>query len=407
MRKEKEIVLQLAIARGTIAGLKQKEIAKKLGVDPAKVSRLLQDNPFVIPATLDLEFPEDEDKEEILERSEFLLEGAEIKSALRQLSPFGKKLEIEILHGSRVPTGSRGFDRRATQVISDLVSRSSLVGVAWDMGIKPYATEIPGFVRRDHKKGEKPIRFIPLCGITSSSEEALINSSTVIAMRYHRLINRHFDVDVPQLLNLNCIPLVHPVSQANGEYTRNGRPDSTQVIRYLKKAFPDYEKIYGDMSGKSNDEKPLIDKVDMIFTGCGNHRKDGSKLLDLLYPGKEAIIPGVTLNRKPLSKKTLLDQVIVGDIAGILLPDDDAAEAAQHRRIVNQLNKRLATLRQDHLHACCVRACRSRAKVRPPGVVLIAHGELSARPVMKAVQHGLVSTLIIDHRLAKEIVRRA
>ncbi len=403
------VVYQLAVARGVVDKLSQSTIAERLGLDQPRVSRLLQDNPFLVPASVDWKFPAGVNEDYLKQTTDILLEGAEIRSVLQNLSPYGNKLWVEIIHGERVYTeGSRGFDRRATQTISSLIERSTMVGVAWDLGIRPFNTEIAGFVRRDFNKGDKPIRFIPLCGITSSSEEALIKSSTVIAMRYHRLINRNFDVDVPQLLNLNCIPLVHPVT-GRGYRATDGRPDSADVIKYLSAAFPDYKTIFGEMNGEISAKKPLVDQVDMIFTGSGSSAAEGEKLLDLLYPGKNVNIPGFTIAGKPLSKKQLLDEIVVGDIAGVLLPNRtgvNGSVSARNERITNRLNNRLATLRAEHLRGCCERVCLRKVKTRP-GVVLISHGELNAPSVIAAVEQGLVSTLIIDHRLSKEIVRIA
>lgn len=402
-----EMVYQLAVARGVAHNLSQSAIAERLGLDQPRVSRLLRDNPFLVSASVDWTVPTGVSVDYLKQVTEILLEGPGIREALQKLSPYGKKLWVEIIHGERVyKVGSRGFDRRATQIISDLVGRSSTVGVAWDLGIKPYSTEIAGFVRRDFKKGDKPIRFIPLCGITSNGEEALIKSATVIAMRYHRLVNRNFAVDVPQLLNLNCIPLVHPVTGRRNR-TSDGRPDSADVIKYLSAAFPDYRTIFGDMNGERPVKRSLVDQVDMIFTGCGTSSAEGEKLLDLLYPGKNVNIPGFTLAGRPLTKKQLLDEIVVGDIAGVLLPNrtsSNAAVNARNERITKRLNNRLATLRAEHLRGCCERVCRPKVKTRP-GVVLISHGELNAPSVMAAVKQGLVSTLIIDHRLSKEILR--
>jgi len=408
MRKETKLVMKVAAAKGRIAGLTQTEIGKRLGIKQSAVSELLRDNPYVAPPTLDLDLPKGVDRADITERSDLLLEGGETKEILRSLSPYGKKMEIEIFGGKRVtPTGSRGFDRRATHLISDRIDRSSTVGVAWDMGIRPFDTTIPGFVQRDYLKEEKAIRFLPLCGITSNSQESLIKSSTVIAMRYHRLINRNFPVDVPQLLNLNFMPLVHPQTRVRKTYPKGGKPDSSDVVSYLSTAFPDYRIIFGNMDGTETTPAPLVDKVDMILTGIGNNKTEGKKLLDLLYPGRNALVPGIELEGQQLTKKRLLEEIVVGDLAGVLLPDTAGKHAARNKRITDTLNDRLATLRAEHLLNCCQRASDSRRKPRPPGVVLIAHGELSYRPVMAAVELGLVSCLIIDHRLSSEIKRRA
>ena len=139
-------------------------------------------------------------------------------------------------------------------------------------------------------------------------------------------------------------------------------------------------------------------------TGLGASAKETDNLLRKLYPRTEKI----RISDKPvryLTRKQIRDEVIVGDIAGVLLANTQCANAAFNESVVNYLNNKLATLRPEHLVACCQRADNAMGQVLP-GVVLLADGAVSVDCLIAAVKHGYVNHVVIDDELAQGIESR-
>lgn len=402
-----KLLYEVAVARCITEGKKQAEIGELLKLSQASVSRLSTNNPHITKPRLEPVLPRSVKKADILRQVTTLLNKRDARAYLEGLSPY-RNLKVDIVHGQPPPknVAAVGFDPRFATLLSRLIKRSQLVGVAWELGIKPYADDIPGFVQRDYALKENPVRFIPLCGITADSDEALVKSSTAIAMRYHRLVNKNFPIHEPKLLNLNCIPLVHPevkIAPSSQPKADPWAPNSKEVIEYLRAAFPDYEQIFGKMTDRSGSTDALADNVDMIITGTGASANDTNNLLNKLYPGvdKIRIHSGPKQNRY-LSKTQIREEVIVGDIAGVLLANLNSESAAFNETVVTYLNDRLATLRPMHLRGCCEHA-DSDLTNRVPGVVVLASGAYSTDCLIAAVKQGYVSRVIIDDDLARGI----
>ena len=406
------LLYEVAVAHCITEGKKQAEIIKLLGLNQTAVSRLSTNNPHITKPALEPVLPDGIDRDDFLRQVDSLLHQRDVTTYLRELSLYDR-FSVDVIHGPPVAqkTGPDGFDPRFAPYISRLVDRARVVGVAWELGIKPYADNIPNFVSRNGNNGEEAIRFVPLCGITADSDEALVKSSTAIAMRFHRLVNKNFSVHEPKLLNLNCIPLVHPkrrIAKSASTKSEPWAPDSIDVIEYLREAFPDYEEIFGSMTPavevKAQEKDALINKVDMMLTGLGASAKETDNLLRKLYPRTEKI----RISDKPvryLTRKQIRDEVIVGDIAGVLLANTQCANAAFNESVVNYLNNKLATLRPEHLVACCQRADNAMGQVLP-GVVLLADGAVSVDCLIAAVKHGYVNHVVIDDELAQGIESR-
>lgn len=419
-RANDEVVLAAAAAKLHLEKkLNQTVIGKELGIHQTEVSRLLKKSDHVI-TNWSPSPPTGMSKKEFLRQVDERLSTRVTRQILESISG-DEDFKVDIVYEpTRLGDAQTGFDPRVGAKLSRLIKRATLVGVAWDLDIKPYDDHISGFVTRARGKNQEPIQFIPLCGITEYGTDALIKSSTVVAMRYHRTVNKDFEGDkkCPKLLNLNCIPLVHPPPKKESNSTLNWSPISEDVRCYIKDAFPDYEEIFGSMSNSFDRVDPagLAFNVDMIISGIGETPLDSDRLLDFLYPNDEKIsikIPGI--KDRTIEKTRLKHEIIIGDIAGVLLPRTHNADTDFNRKIVDHLNSRLATLRPVHLQRCRTKALKQNYDFRNnianinrqaktiPGVVVVAHGEDKCEALLSAIAEGYVSRVIIDDSLANAI----
>ena len=96
-----------------------------------------------------------------------------------------------------------------------------------------------------------------------------------------------------------------------------------------------------------------------------------------------------------------LQQLVVGDIGGVLLTRPTPAKAA--RPTVDRLRSMWTGISRDQLEAIARRAASEGE--RTPGVILTTFGEARAEVVAEALTQGLCTELLIDDELAQCLKR--
>jgi DNA-binding transcriptional regulator LsrR (DeoR family) len=143
-----------------------------------------------------------------------------------------------------------------------------------------------------------------------------------------------------------------------------------RIKEYFAETYVNYQLLF---SG----EQAMANRMNAIITSLGNMNQP-NKLW------KEYLIKG------GLEPKLLDD---VEDIGGVLLYDPSLS--TKEKEIIKLLENRWLGIKMEHYLACAEKA--------KPGVIVIAIGENKANAVLKAVEHGLVTMLIIDQELAQSL----
>ena len=409
-KKWEDEVLEAAAMKLRRDGVNQSDIAKMLGrnLKQSTISRMEANSKYLTREWHAIP-PDGFDKQEFLDAVDTLTGGQEIRKKLRTIAN-DATMKVDVLLQDDPPTvTNRGFGPNVARMLSRLIERVERVGFTWGPEILPPNVLHQNFVLRDRSVGDKPISFVPLCGISGGPNDILTISSTVVAMRFDALVNRGYSTEERDLYNLNCIPLRLPGK--NGKAIQAWESVNEEVRAYIQNAFPDYEDIHGSMLESNRKAKPgIIDNIDMIVSSLGSNGETAERLLKLLFgenpiqvrrPGKKII----SIEQEKLRKEN-----IVGDIAGILLPSDEGKDPEYNRFVVDYLNSQLATLRSNHLLEC-----RERAKIdaieklgtdkdSKPGVVVIALGSERCDALLTAIKMGYVSRVIISKDMEKEIL---
>ncbi len=388
-------------------------IGDKLGVARATVARYLTDNEFLQREVRYLSTEANKYGPQFMTRVDELVGELGLRDALSALNPHRAPIRVKVVYPEGIQQkyetefAQLAAPRFAKWLARSRKSRPARVGVCWGGTISelvaPAAKHI-GTLRKRPKK----IEFMPLSGIISANPDATYFSSTNVALRLSKDVNRALKrdtvINVP-IYNLNCIPMRFPRGFGYNE------THHSLLREYLDNAFPDYVKIFGpEDDGDAGPRTPAY-SVTTIVAGIGGHLKSRLDHLDA-----ESHFPvfapasGIRSRPKPLkwqkrnvTKERLLKEIIDGDIAGILLTRPQPTQSLQDAadQIVDALNARLATLRASHLYRC---ASRSTDKTRN-GVIVVAVGAHKAEALIRAIQSGYVSRIIIDSKLATELIK--
>ena len=412
-------IREAAVAKMQSDSIPISQMAKILGVHRSTVSRDLERT-----TQGRYEFkprpPAGMSKKEFDSRLDEMLNQGAFRKTLRHIADNPLlMIDVAVERDSRKKYSNYGFMPRAGQLISRLIERANIVGVAWGSEIRPYSESIPGFAERNRREGQEPIQFLPLCGISESLEESLMRSSTVLATRYHKLVNHGYEEceNNPKLYNLNSLPIMHTVfSDKPLEDDEREKIDS--VLKYISEVHSDYVAIYSNNNSKTG--KSLITKVDTIFTSVGGGGDSLQVHLDRWFSGETIGLWGNNIP-KTVSKKDVCEEIAAGDIAGILLPKPGPNED-QNRLICTALNSHLATLRPEHLKACRDRTLEVHTRFQaqqkksansnnqtqhpPAGVVAVVRGVPDITPLLVALSEGYVSRVIMDITMEKELKKR-
>ena len=406
-------VYQATAARWAATNAEQKDIATKLDVSEATVSRLLKDNPFLRRDVFFDSTAIPDDDPDFLKKVDSLAGLSGLSERLTKISANDYKIEVEVCLSTHRDDSVDRFTEAGAPVIAQWLSRSNIVGVCWGGALArlvlPTAQKLKS--SKDMNE-EKRIKFIPMCGIISTNPDAIYYSSTNVALLFNKEINSDFEeLGSPSrgIYNLNCIPMRHP--KGFGFNEKNYRI----VQEYMDSVFPDHKRIFRTPEEESRVLETLPYNIDTLVTGIGGKGNRFEHLDEDAHFPVEKRVNKVPLPKgnpdtylkwkgKSVTKATLLKEIVCGDIGGVLLPKKQPDEKTQEiaEEIIDSLNERLATLRASHLEHCGKRPEDGNSN----GVIAIAAGTHKADVVIAGLEKGYISRLLIDSDLATALQKK-
>jgi DNA-binding transcriptional regulator LsrR (DeoR family) len=260
------------------------------------------------------------------------------------------------------------FGRAAAPILLSLLSRAKVGGVAWGKmvtaavkGIEDYSPVPP----RD-----RPLECVATVGglIGESRAEAM---SSVVAGRMSLAVNRDFPPE-------QCHQAAHRLDGGVEGFIAPllNRPNEVEWVRERIQQFPHYQDVFGG-GGRPG----LIHALDAIVTSCGDahHRS----------PFWRVALPQLGISPEDLNAMTY------GNVGGVLLPREDLSEADRAR--LADIEYRWTGIRLEHYKQCAR---------RDPGVIMVALSDNKVDVVLKCVELGLVTELLIDEDLGLSLWAR-
>src|SRR5262249_15328175 len=222
---------------------------------------------------------------------------------------------------------------------------------------------------------KNPIKFVPLCGepLYQESLSNFTSSASSLCAAFAKAICGRPGANDPSL----SVPAYVSLSKYRDRRQSGGSrsPDRFDAIKQSIHDTPGHARIFG--AGR------LIDDLQAILTGVGVvHSKED-------YTGtflRERVTQGDTTKKE-------LSQLVLGDIAGVLIPRVGLSKRDRDR--VKELNEGLTGVQYGHFQAV--------ARGGAPGVIVVASGRAKADLVRQLVKEGLVNVLIIDLELARAL----
>jgi Putative sugar-binding domain len=361
--------------------LTQDDIARRVGLNQAQVSRALKEAREQKVLREVFRFPPDlspEDRLEIV--NSFFPRHGQLEDALsersRRLSrarsgggsPF-KRLYVVAAPGidnendARVrASGFHSFGTSAAGIVASYIDEVDMCCVAWGRTIAATVEYMPNSSASNEKK-----QFIPIAGEPTNHEPNGVAPSDAA----HRLSQAW---PGSKSLSLRGVPARIPKSvddQDGGEIAR-------QLIGYSN----NYRQIFG---APDSDEAPLISEVPMILTGLGNVDTSKQSIVGVPDPWYLETVDAEGPN--------VLD-LAVGNIGGVWIARNEIGPEDKDR--VAKVNERWLGAQYDHFKGCALNA--------DPGVVVVAVEPDKADIVVETLH--LINVLIVSRQLADELASR-
>lgn len=254
------------------------------------------------------------------------------------------------------------FGKMAAGRIVELIEKSRIVGVAWGRTIR----SVLDGIQASHLplRATQHIEFAAVCAELVSLAQSG-HSSSMLASALGGIFNSQ-PCERPQL---TAFPAYIPA--------RYDEAVRQSIWTYINDTAG-YQRVFSGPDA-------LIDRMDLMITSVGSSNSP-------IHGSFEELVKAGEVDAARLRK------LVLGDLAGILIPRPDLAEADV--RTIHQLNELSTGIRLDH-----VRAIAERGFARPDcaGVVVLALRSERAEIVLELVRQQLVNELIIDHTAARAL----
>lgn len=258
------------------------------------------------------------------------------------------------------------FGAKAAPHLVDLLSQAAYVGVGWGRMVTAAVYGIRGAYDEPPQRPKGPLGCVATVGGFVGMEKLHdVLSSSILA----RILSRALNDD-----DCNHVYPLHGVEAFVASYL--GTEDEVEVVRKRTSHFPNYQAVFGG-GGRAG----KIDQLDAILTSCGDAHHYNS------FWASELPKLGLTAER--------LNALTRGNIGGVLIEREDLG--AEDKALIADINRRWQGITLRHIQNCVQRV---------PGVILMALGHNKADVVLKCVELGLVSELIIDQDLAMTLLHR-
>lgn len=351
----------------------QEEIAEKLNIRQPEVARLLMSAEEFGWLDQSPRFSE-EFPVKLLEEMKarfFVFEA--LKEAVENITSDGAKTTIHVTTGS-------DFPKLAAAELATLLQRSRQVGVTFGHTLADIVDSLldaKDMVSISHLN----LRFLPLSGMPvhlAKNDKDFRYHSTYLADRLQERVKTSDSMPM-----LNAVP-AYISSDFVGE--------RLDAIRSFIEGIPGYVEVFGVRDPLGRDSYGRVRDVDTILTSVGLVADDDELT--------GTFVRERFLQETPRFLYSDLKKWVFGDIAGILLPREGIDASA--RATIDGMNDRWVGMRLSHVISCVERAARDNL----PGVVVFAHQPEKAEIIEQLIRRSLVSHLIVDADLAKELEDR-
>lgn len=247
------------------------------------------------------------------------------------------------------------FASNAAPLLADMLLEARLVGVCWGGTIGNVLQAMIGLKLDIDRDKRKRVPVVPTAGQPQGTEFRTSGwDSTTLARQLSIFLNGT-DAYLPSLDNVR--PIVPPKFI-----------DSPEVLEALLD-----DSSHADIFGTGPaDNKALLNRADAILASCGCFHNPKTVLWE--WVGKHSVD---------------VKAVAMGDIGGALIPRPGVSEGD-----FLKVARLWTGIRLEHFKATARRS---------PGVILCAAGAAKAEITLELIRRSLVSTLVIDERLAQAL----
>jgi DNA-binding transcriptional regulator LsrR (DeoR family) len=386
MRKKVEELDILATAYLYGQQQTQETIGRSLGLSQPMVSRLVlraKQQGYLETRT---RFVEDRVTKEDLARIQARVRPAPLKEILSKVAAEGSKLPGPVVHV--YPSHSRNtssaawrhrVDEFASACVDDVLkvlASATVIGVSWGdtvaSAIDAMKRVAPAVQRDKRTRTAVPLLGEPL-GLNITQ-----HSSSVLAARLEEALNPGVEPGQGHSLSLAAVPALIPAEMSEPEIV---------AIHKLINLITAYREIFGAKRRKAAGVEmsvPWIDRIDAVLTSTSTHERP-------LGFDDDSLIRTAGVER------TKLNDLVIGDLCGALIPRPDLNEKALGE--VKSILRRWTGVKIKQLENCAARARDSDA----PGVIVLAIGASKAQVVHAAVRRGLIQHLFMDQDLADRL----
>ena len=363
-------------------GLAQSEIAKRLGLSEATVSRLLseggQAHDFILPPTFDWAMLTGAQKAQLQALDDIEKLSPVLTERLLSLPHDSVRLTATVIQAATDiggPAQQHDFYVAAARAVWQLltpVRTTRVIGVAWG--------ETLSLLLEGARKARLPVRYpdkkqptiIPLCGESLGLTRLNNMSSSALAQGFGEVLTSGKNEGY---WSLSMIPVFLPGPKAFSSA-------DVSAVKKLLSFSAAYTKIFG---ADDSDERALANQLDIVITSISReNRAFGVDTPDFVWD---------TLKLRQFVN------LVIGDIAGVPL-----GRPGTTTKSLNALQRLWTGLQADHLRLCAQRA--SRGPNSPAGVIVVGRGRERVACVIEAVRRGLINHLIVDEELGRALIDR-
>ena len=365
--------------------LTQAQIAKRLGTNQPRVSRIIRSlckHRKIEKVTITRPSPALTETPQWRQARQQLYKDEQIRDEMAAQSPHEDVFRLEVV-GAKPPKSSSEFGRAAAPIVAGLLRNAHSVGVGCGRTLDAVARALPSLdaLNDAGPARGRDLRIFPILGEPNhlqNRDQNPVYSASLVAEAMQVSLFGQIDRSMPVLRGVPAY------------IARRFRSD---MMIEMFKEIPGYRRIFVG-------ENAEIANLDTIISGVGvvSHLDDqmrGAMVKELLE--QEQIAPV----REDRITAERLNDVIDGEIAGILLPKRRSRESDT----INDLNCGLVGLQEAHLQQVCDRTRHTEDEGRAAGVIVLAFGESKIPVVANAIRRGLLTTLVTSRDFARALNR--
>jgi DNA-binding transcriptional regulator LsrR (DeoR family) len=388
-RLEQDRPLAAKVAYLRAKGLKQSDIARRLGLTRPTVSRLLAPGgksahylKVQLP-TFDWDRVSSEERRALKDMDEGDSASEKLTALLAAIAPSHVKIEAHVIQDAAsadAPNNSRepnSFFDSASRLIWNLLGSAEIIGITWGRTLSLLLSSARrGRYTSPFEGHSKQPTVIPLCGESLATARPSSLSSSTLAQGFGELLTNQ---PKQSYLSLGMIPIFFPGPEAfNAAELRAGR----KLLSYSAA----YREIF---DGDATNNAPLAKRLDAVVTSISR--------INCPF--------GYTDNNEfnwKILKLSKLEELVMGDLGGVPLAKPNLS--AKGQRELRELLGRWTGLQKDHIRGCVDRA--SARGSAAAGVIVVAIGVERAPTVLEAVRLGLVNRLVLDGPLSESLIEQ-